>query len=291
MSQTNANFPPPLKEALASDTTARGNPAVVVYRTQFPWELYPPGSSVVVVVGGENQNVPPPPPNDLPAGEDNNYRVERRDLSYLNYILASWQRGVVQVGASNPERAFPTYSQVAAMNAPTHIFIPYEHAGVKWRSSYRVKIEGATSKLIVHLANDGFLYFNPADVEIDTVGNDRHKKTCPSGWKVFKQGAVADGVKTKLADFKAFAVAWFGTDAIRQSVLYNPTGWRIDICFQHKDTNVGLEFSFEPDWPVPAEDYWCLCAESKYQCASLLGCKAQTDGWHPYSQTMQQQRP
>jgi hypothetical protein len=82
------------------------------------------------------------------------------------------------------------------------------------------------------------------------------KNTCPEGWLVFKRGETADRVKTQLGDFKAFAVAWFGTDDILQSVLYNPSNWQIDICFQHKTTNIGLEFGFEPDWPVPAEDYW-----------------------------------
>jgi hypothetical protein len=141
------------------------------------------------------------------------------------------------------------------MDSSTKKYIHYEHAGVKWRSSYRVKIEDNAPKLIVHLANDGgFLYFNPSDLEVDRVTNDRHRHTTPSGWKVFQRGAVADGVKEKLADFKAFAVVWFGSDAIRQSVLYNPSSWRIDICFESKEHGVGLEFSFQADWPVAEEN-------------------------------------
>jgi hypothetical protein len=68
------------------------------------------------------------------------------------------------------------------------------------------------------------LYFNPSDLEVDNVTNDRHIHTTPSGWKVFKTGTAADSVKEKLADFRAFAVVWFGTDAIRQSVLYSRAG-------------------------------------------------------------------
>jgi hypothetical protein len=191
------------------------------------------------------------------VAENDNYHMERRELSYLSFILSSWQRAVIVLAIEKPSRSFPTYTQVLQMNDPANKnFIQYEHAGVKWSSSYRVKIEGTTTKLIVHLANDCFLYFNPSDLEVDNVTNDRHKTTCPFGWKVFKQGVGADGVKAQLADFKAFAVAWFGSNAIRQSVLYNPSSWQIDICFQSKDTGVGLEFSFQADWPVPAEDYW-----------------------------------
>jgi hypothetical protein len=123
--------------------------------------------------------------------------------------------------------------QVLQMNSHTKKYISYEHAGVKWRSSYRVKIEDKVPKLIVQLENDGFLYFNPSDLEVDAVTNDRHKHTTPSGWKVFKRGAAADGVKEKLADFKAFA-----------------------FCFESKENRVGLEFSFEADWPVAEENYW-----------------------------------
>jgi hypothetical protein len=256
MSNSSNKFPPPLKEALPSDAS-QGYPATVVYREHFPWELYPSGTAVIVL--GANQGYPPPPPppsQSLPASEDDNYGLERRNLSYLNFILSSWQRGAMDLALKNPARSFPTYDAVLEMNEPTHKFIEYDHAGIKWRSSYRVKIEHSTTKLIVHLANDGFLYFNPEDVEVDKVSNDLHKKTYPSGWKVFKTGDVAERVKEQLSDFKAFAVAWFGSNSIRQSVLYNPQSWRIDICFKSKVTHVGLEFSFKPDSPVPDENYW-----------------------------------
>jgi hypothetical protein len=147
-------------------------------------------------------------------------------------------------------------SETFLREAMTKKYISYEHAGVKWRSSYRVQIEDTTTTFIVHLANDGFLYFNPSYLEVENVTNDRHKHMTPSGWKVFKAGAASDGVKEKLADFEAFAVAWFGTDAIRQSILYNPSCWRIDICFQSKENGVGLEFSFEADWPVAEANRW-----------------------------------
>jgi len=162
------------------------------------------------------------------------------------------------VASKKPARSLPTHVEVQKLNESTDKkYIKYEHAGVEWRSFYFVKIDHFETKLIVHLANDGFLYFNPADIEADKVSNDRHKKTCPTtGWMVFKTGDAADRVKEQLSDFRAFAVAWFGSNSIRQSVLYNPQSWRIDNCFQSKETNVSLELSFKPDWPVPVEDYW-----------------------------------
>jgi hypothetical protein len=42
---------------------------------------------------------------------------------------------------------------------------------------------------------------------------------------MFKTGVTEEGVKEKLAGFKAFAVAWFGADEIRHSNLYNPSCW------------------------------------------------------------------
>jgi hypothetical protein len=184
--------------------------------------------------------------------------MQRRDLSYLCYILSSWQRAGIALANLSPEiPTFPMLPQVLNMHSSTtKNHISYEHAGIKWRSSHFVKVENNKQKLIVHLTNDGFLYFNPSDLEVDSAPNDRHTHTTPSGWKVFKRGAAADGVKEKLADFKAFAVAWFGTDAIRQAVLYNPSYWRIDVCFESKENGVGLEFSFKADWPVAEENYW-----------------------------------
>jgi hypothetical protein len=135
-----SKFPPPLKEALPSDASQGHPAATVIYRQLSPWELYPPGTAVVVVAANQESPPPSPPPQSLPASEDNNYRLERRELSYLSFILSSWQRGAMALALQNPDRSFPAYDAVFEMNEPTHNFIEYEHAGVKWRSSYRVKI-------------------------------------------------------------------------------------------------------------------------------------------------------
>jgi hypothetical protein len=254
-------FPPPCKENLPSDALnqqanwpSNGN-AVNLYRSLFPWGLCP-GTGVVVLSKGTPPSFP-----TLPFAEDDTYRIERRELSYLSsYILSSWQRGVLAWEAEDGKKkqVFPMYEQVMEMESLCNCkkFIDYNHPDMPWRSSFEVKCDRPATKLIVHLANDGFLYLNPSEIEVDQVQNRRYKNTCPEGWLVFKQGEVVDRVKTQLSDFRAFAVVWFGTDDIHQSVLYNPSNWRIDICFEHKTTNIGLGFSFQPDWPVPAEDYW-----------------------------------
>jgi hypothetical protein len=257
MSENIEKFPLPLKEELPLDESpSPQSPGVVRHSGIVPWAHYPQGTTIIVI-GGDRHLSTPPVPETLPTEEDNTYRMERRNLSYLSYILSSWQRAVIALANLSPEiPTFPALAQVWEMNSSANKkYIIYEHAGVEWRSSYHVKIENNKQKLIIHLANDGFLYFNPFDLEVENVTNDRHRRTTPSGWKVFKTGTAADSVKEKLADFRAFAVDWFGTDAIRQSVLYNPSCWKIDICFQSKENGVGLEFSFQADWPV-AEEHW-----------------------------------
>ena len=104
MSNSSNKFPPPLKEALPSGAS-QGHPATVVYRQLFPWELYPPGTAVLVL--GAAQDPPPTPsPESLPSAEDDNYRLERRELSYLSFILSSWQRGVLALALEKPARSF-----------------------------------------------------------------------------------------------------------------------------------------------------------------------------------------
>jgi hypothetical protein len=113
-----------------------------------------------------------------------------------------------------------------------------------------------TPKLIVRLANGGFLYFNPSALEVDDVVNRRQKPTTLSGWKVFKTGATADDVEEELADFKGRS-RWPGLEHTRfaSPSFSNPTCWRIDVCFQSKEHGVGLELSFEADWPVAEENF------------------------------------
>jgi hypothetical protein len=120
------------------------------------------------------------------------------------------------MNSSPPIQTLPTVSlKVLNIYSNGKHYITYKHARVKWRSSHFIKVEDHTPKLIiVRLGNDGFLYFNPSALEVDDVVNCRHKHITPSGWKVFKTGAIADGVEEKLADFKG-RLRWPGLEPTR----------------------------------------------------------------------------
>ena len=205
-----------------------------------------------------------PPPQSPPEETDvDAYRIDRRDLSYTGYILSAWQRAIIrlQQDHAHPGWSFPTYNQVSALTqTTTKNYINYEHASVKWRSSYFVKVFNNVPVLIIQLANDGLLYFDPdmfLQADSDGVVNNHHSNTTtPSGWNVFKQGELREGVKAKLSDFRVFAEAWFGTSEIRQSILYNSEFCQLDVCFQSKDKGVGLEFSLVHDWFLAEENSW-----------------------------------
>jgi hypothetical protein len=145
-----------------------------------PWHSSPPPGTTFVLLGHH----PPPPPPVLPSSEDDSCRIEQRELSCLSYILASWQRHILTL----PEDTFPTFEQVADRNFVTDTHhVTYAHAGAEWHSSHRIKRLNDQRILIVHLANDGYLYFNPDDLTVDKVANRRHP-TCNAGWKVLKTG-------------------------------------------------------------------------------------------------------
>jgi hypothetical protein len=173
MSENIEKFPLPLKEELPLDESpSPQSPGVVRHSGIVPWAHYPQGTTIIVI-GGDGHLPTPPVPETLPAEEDDTYRMERRDLSYLSYILSSWQRAVIALANLSPEiPTFPALAQVWEMNSSANKkYIIYEHAGVEWRSSYHVKIENNKQKLIIHLANHGFLYFNPSDLEVISVTN------------------------------------------------------------------------------------------------------------------------
>ena len=87
-----SNFPPPLRGECPSDVP---RPAALGenYNRLFPWHLMPPTGTVVVIgphahVSDADVPIPPPPVDDLLAdvASDDNYRMERRDVSF-------WHRG------------------------------------------------------------------------------------------------------------------------------------------------------------------------------------------------------
>jgi hypothetical protein len=120
MSENMEKFHPPLKEELPSaESLSPQSRGAVLYRGSFPWTHYPqdrggsfgwtnyPQGTAIVVIGGDG-HFPPPVPGTLPAAEDDTYRMERRDLSYLSYILSSWQRAAIALAIKKPSRSFPT---------------------------------------------------------------------------------------------------------------------------------------------------------------------------------------
>jgi hypothetical protein len=128
-----------------------------------------------------------------------------------------------------------------------------------WRSSYFVAARDAQNTLVIHLANDGYLYIHDAAmvaVQLEKP-NDRHTRD-PPGWVVFKPQR-REPAMAELQPFTDFAKAWFEGDAFRSLVLYNAGARRVDICFQSKNEvgiKIALEFCFERDWPVTDESDW-----------------------------------
>jgi hypothetical protein len=94
--------------------------------------------------------------------------------------------------------------------------------------------------IIIHLANDGYLYFNPDDLTF--IQRDPNSN---SGWKVFKTGLLANMVKEKLCDFREFTNAWFGTPEIHMSVLGFTTQKAAVLIFAYKPRTI-----YEHDPPL-----------------------------------------
>jgi hypothetical protein len=89
--------------------------------------------------------------------------------------------------------------------------------------------------------------------------NYRHPND-PLGWAT-PLIASREAVLQEVVDFIAFANTWFGQVKFRTGVLYNAAARRVDICFHSKQPEshglkIGLEFSFERDWPVTDESDW-----------------------------------
>lgn len=235
----NGSFPPPLKGELPSDKDPPRAGAetdrqeyVNQFLSLFSLEPTAATATVGVVLVPDNYRGPPPPVESLMYY---NYQMERRHIGYLSYILSAWQRAVLEVSSRKPSRSFPTIQDVMSQNESTaKTYYHYRYTGKRWRSSYHTMVIDLENKLIVHLANDGYLYM---------PGRLKHP------------GGKCEEFYAALNDFRVFANAWFGTDDIRQSVVYNADQCCIDIRFQSKSvTPIGLEFSFERGWQYPEDD-------------------------------------
>jgi hypothetical protein len=258
MSTLNANFPRPresdqldeIEEATSESSVAQflvyeSFPRVIIIQQQqqYPLRMLPPPIDSVMGQGD--------------GGQD--FIIRRRRLSYLGNIFRSWQRAVI----SQATFSFPECLDVQnAVQKTTRNIIHYEHDHLSWRSDYFISARADRKTLVVHLANDGFLYISDKDMESVQLGkpSDRHP-TDPDGWAGLKTSRREAAWK-ELEDFTLFADKWFGSSVeYRKMVLYNSALRRIDICFQAKTLNVsgcsiGLEFSFERDWPVTDESDW-----------------------------------
>jgi hypothetical protein len=86
--------------------------------------------------------------------------------------------------------------------------------------------------------------------------NARRMQTCSEGWAYLDQT-----VWPKLDPFEDFARSWYGFDAkkkLQRQIFYNDTNNRMDICLRCPETKVGIDFVFEPGYPVPEvpKEFW-----------------------------------
>jgi hypothetical protein len=213
-----------------------------------------------VVSSQASRSLPPPIDVLMQQGDGNNqlYVIEHRRLAYLGNILRSWQRAVLE----QPIFPFPLYGDVTKATATTtRTVIEYNHHGLEWCSSYFVSTRTKEKTLIVHLANDGYIYIPDTAMGMTRLEapTDRYP-TEPLGWVVLKTER-RDAALQELNNFVAIADSWFEGIPYLKTVLYNADARRVDLCFQSKDTGSGgyktaLEFSFERDWNITDESGW-----------------------------------
>jgi hypothetical protein len=128
-------------------------------------------------------------------------------LAHLGKVLRSWQRAVLEQQIF----PFPLYEDVTKSTATTtRNAIEFHHHELEWRSSYFVSTRTKQKTLIVHLANDGYIYIpdtTMASTRLEAL-KDRHP-TEPLGWAVLKIDR-RDTALQELNHFVAFANSWFG---------------------------------------------------------------------------------
>jgi hypothetical protein len=181
---------------------------------------------------------------------------KRHDIGYICKKLESWKLSVDEV-----ENYLPKFHVVQAANHQTTIGeLEYEKDGLAWHSDCQIHVRQerrrggehvCVRRLVLQFPNDGFFYVDESllDLLARNKHNERHAKNCPDGW------AYLNGVVwPKLAAFDTFAREWFGYDAskkLRKQIMYNDDANRMDICVLCTETNVAIDFVFEPGFPVP----------------------------------------
>jgi hypothetical protein len=111
---------------------------------------------------------------------------------------------------------------------------------------------------VVHLPSDGFFYVKESLLPVLAINqhNARHMETCSEGWACLNQT-----VWPELEAFEEVAREWFGYDETKKlkcQILYHEEENPIDICLLCPKENVGIEFTFEPEFPVleVPEKFW-----------------------------------
>jgi len=191
---------------------------------------------------------------------------KRHKIGYICENLHSWATQLNEYTESNRGGfvILPSVDQVRAYPTPTPpIECDYTRDGLKWRSDVRTcfqaKHYGLWKNVVIHFPNDGFFYVDETLLPLLTTNNvnARHMKTCKEGWAYLNEE-----VWTELAPFEDFARKWFGYDdpskKLQRQIMYNDTANRMDISIRCPELLVGIDFVFEPGFPVPdvPEEFW-----------------------------------
>ena len=200
---------------------------------------------------------------------------KRHDISHISENFMSWTAHVQREGF--PTQLLPSFRAVEAATKNAHICaIEYSRDGRQWRSDIGVCLyvdsRGVTQKnFVVHLPNDGFSNVDESLLPNDDFfyvdesllpvlatnnSNPKHMNTCSEGWAYLHQD-----LWQKLTPFEKFARQWFGYDGtkkLQRQIMYNGVRNRMDISLRCPQTKVGVDFVFEPGYPVPEvpEDFW-----------------------------------
>lgn len=190
---------------------------------------------------------------------------KRHDISYISENFKSWTECVQREGFPIQLPSFQAVEAATANALPIQGTIPidYSRDGLDWRSDIRVCLSvdsrGVMWKnFVVHLPNDGFFYVDESLLPVLATNkrNPKHMNTCSEGWAYLDQC-----LWPKLMPFEQFARQWFGYDdtkKLQRQIMYNDVSNRMDVSLRCPETNVGIDFVFEPGYPVPEvpEDFW-----------------------------------
>ena len=186
---------------------------------------------------------------------------KRHDISYICENFLDWLNRVNRDGCPITLPTLQEVQEATQGNVP--LPIDYDRDGLIWRSDIRVCLlvdhkDVLWKNLVVHLPNDGFFYVDEALLPVlaKDKRNARHMNSCSEGWAYLDKC-----LWPKLFPFEEFARKWFGYDGNKKpqrQILYNDVNNRVDICLRCPETKVGIDFLFEPGYPVPEvpEDFW-----------------------------------